>query len=95
MALTVALGGDARDDLTAIEANRRTSSPGAADKVISAIGRSILLLSEHPCMERRVELAPYREKPVPRTPDIILYRLVGDTILVLPIFYGRMDRPFP
>jgi toxin ParE1/3/4 len=95
MALTIELGGDARDALFAIDTHWRNHSTGAADKIIRAIGSSILLLSGHPWVGRSVQSAPYREKPVPRTPYIILYRLVGDTVLVLRIYDGRQNRSFP
>lgn len=95
MALTVAHGPDAENDLLSVQAYWAGHSPAAANRTIAAIANSILLLTEHPNSGRAVLSAPYREKPVPQTPYIILYRVVGDTLVVLRILHGRMDRPYP
>ena len=81
-------------DLVALRAYVDQDDPVAAQRVALHIIRSVeTLLPNSPEMGRPGRVPGTRELVIPRTPNIVPYRLVGDTIQVLRVFHGARRWP--
>jgi toxin ParE1/3/4 len=82
------------DDLVALRAYIEQDDPAAGQRVALHIVRNIeTLLSNHPEMGRPGRVPGTRELVIPKTPFIVPYRLVGNTIQILRIFHGARRWP--
>jgi toxin ParE1/3/4 len=81
-------------DLAALRAYIAQDDPAAARRVALHIIQNIeTLLSDRPEMGRPGRVPGTRELVIPRTPYIVPYRLVGNTIQVLRVFHGARRWP--
>ena len=81
-------------DLAALRAYIEQDDPAAAQRVALHIIRNVeTLLTENPGMGRPGRVPETRELVIPRTPYIVPYRVVGDTIQVLRVFHGARRWP--
>jgi toxin ParE1/3/4 len=81
-------------DLVALRAYIEQDDPAAAQRVALHIIRNVeTLLPNSPEMGRPGRVPGTRELVIPRTPYIVPYRLVGNTIQVLRIFHGARRWP--
>jgi len=81
-------------DLAALRAYIAQDDPAAAQRVALHIIRNVeTLLPNRPEMGRPGRIPGTRELVIPRTPYIVPYRLVGNTIKVLRVF--RSARQWP
>jgi toxin ParE1/3/4 len=85
---------EAIDDLSALRADIEQDDPAAAQRVALHIVTNIeTLLANNPEMGRPGRVPGTRELVILRTPFIVPYRLVGNTIQVLRIFHGARRWP--
>jgi toxin ParE1/3/4 len=85
---------EAIDDLVALRAYIEQDDPAAARRVALHIVESIeTLLSNNPEMGRPGRVPGTRELVIPRTPFVVPYRVVRNTIQVLRIFHGARRWP--
>ena len=76
-------------DLAALRAYIAQDDPAAAQRVALLIIRNIeTLLPDSAEIGRPGRVPGTRELVIPRTPFIVPYRLVGNTIQILRIFHG-------
>jgi toxin ParE1/3/4 len=81
-------------DLAALRAYIAQDDPAAARRVALHIIRNVeTLLSNSPEMGRPGRIPGTRELVIPRTPYIVPYRLVGNSIQVLRVFHGARRWP--
>ena len=81
-------------DLVALRAYIEEDNPAAAQRIALQILRNVeSLLSNRPQMGRPGRVPGTRELVIPRTPFIVPYRLVGNTIQVLRVFHGARRWP--
>jgi toxin ParE1/3/4 len=81
-------------DLAALRAYITQDDPAAAQRVALHIIRNVeTLLSSSPEMGRPGRVPGTRELVIPRTPYVVPYRLVGNTIQVLRVFHGARRWP--
>jgi toxin ParE1/3/4 len=81
-------------DLAALRAYIEQDDPAAAQRVALHIIRNVeTLLPESPDMGRPGRVPGTRELVIPRTPYIVPYRVVGNTIQVLRVFHGARRWP--
>ena len=81
-------------DLTALRACLAQDDPAAAQRVALHIVRNVAtLLPNSPEMGRPGRIPGTRELEIPRTPYIVPYRLVGNTIQVLRVFHSAHRWP--
>lgn len=87
---------EAVDDLVALRAYVEQDNPAAAQRIALHIIRNVeALLPDHPEMGRPGRVPGTRELVIPKTPFIVPYRVVGNTIQILRIFHGARRRPEP
>jgi toxin ParE1/3/4 len=85
---------EAIDDLAALRAYIEQDHPAAAQRVVLRIIENIeTLLSNNPEMGRPGRVPGTRELVIPRTPFIIPYRLLGNTLQILRIYHGARRWP--
>jgi len=76
-------------DLMALRAHIEQDNPAAAQRVALHIIHNIeTLLPNSPAMGRPGRVPGTRELVIARTPFIVPYRLIGNTIQILRIFHG-------
>jgi toxin ParE1/3/4 len=81
-------------DLAELRAYIEQDDPAAAQRIALRIIHSVeTLLPNNPGMGRPGRVPGTRELVIPRTPFIVPYRLVGDTIQVLRVFHGARKWP--
>jgi toxin ParE1/3/4 len=81
-------------DLVALRAYIEQDDPAAAQRVALHVIRNVeTLLANSPEMGRPGRVPGTRELVIPRTPYIVPYRLVGNTIQVLRVFHGARRWP--
>ena len=81
-------------DLVALRAHIEQDNPAAAQSVALHILHNVeTLLPNSPEMGRPGRVPGTRELVIPRTPFIVPYRLVGNTIQVLRVFHGARRWP--
>lgn len=81
-------------DLAALRAYIAQDDPAAAQRVALHIIRNVeTLLPNSPEMGRPGRVPGTRELVIPRTPYIVPYRLVGNTIQVLRVFHSARRWP--
>lgn len=81
-------------DLIALRTYIEEYNPAAAQRVALHIIHNVeTLLPSHPEMGRPGRVPGTRELVVPRTPYVVPYRLVGNTIQVLRVFHGARRWP--
>ena len=81
-------------DLAALRAYIAQDDPAAAQRVALLIIRNIeTLLPDSPEIGRPGRVPGTRELVIPKTPYIVPYRVVGDTIQVLRVFHGARRWP--
>ncbi len=85
---------EAIEDIASLRAFIEQDDPAAAQRVALHIVRNVeTLLSQHPEMGRPGRVPGTRELVIPRTPFIVPYRLVGNTIQVLRVYHGARRWP--
>ncbi len=85
---------EAIDDLAVLRAYIEEDDPAAARRVALHIIHNVeALLRNNPEMGRPGRVPGTRELVIPKTPFIVPYRLVGNTIQVLRIFHGARRWP--
>jgi toxin ParE1/3/4 len=85
---------EAINDLVALRAYIEQDDPKAAQRVALHIVRNIeILLPSNPDMGRPGRVPGTRELVIPKTPFIVPYRLVGNTVQILRIFHGARRWP--
>ena len=85
---------EAVEDLVALRAYIEQDNPAAAQRVALHIVQNVeTLLSKNPEMGRPGRVPGMRELVIPRTPFIVPYRVIGNTIQVLRIFHGARRWP--
>jgi toxin ParE1/3/4 len=81
-------------DLAALRAYIEQDNPAAAQRVAFHIIHNVeTLLPDNPQMGRPGRVPGTRELVIPKTPYIVPYRLVGNTIQVLRILHGARRWP--
>jgi toxin ParE1/3/4 len=81
-------------DLVALRAYISRDDPAAAQRVALHIIRNVeTLLPSSPEMGRPGRVPETRGLVIPRTPYIVPYRIVGNTIQVLRVFHGARRWP--
>jgi toxin ParE1/3/4 len=68
-------------------------NPKAANRIARALLEAVERLAELPHLGRPGRVAGTRELVVPGTPYVIPYRLRGDRLEVIAVFYGRQKWP--
>ena len=85
---------EAINDLAALRAYIEQDDPAAAQRVALHIIENVeTLLPRHPEIGRPGRIPGTRELVIPRTPFIVPYRLVGNSIQILRIFHGARRWP--
>jgi toxin ParE1/3/4 len=85
---------EAMEDIAALRAYIEKDDPAAARRVALHIVESIEnLLCDHPETGRSGRVPGTRELVIPRTPFIVPYRVVGNTIQILRVFHGARRWP--
>jgi len=81
-------------DLAALRSYIEQDDPAAAQRVALHIVTNVeRLLSNNPEMARPGRVPGTRELVIPRTPFIVLYRVVGNTLQVLRVFHSARRWP--
>ena len=81
-------------DLEHIRDTIAEADPAAATSVLVRIDHSITMLDTFPDLGRPGLVPGTREKPVPRTPYVVVYERVGAKELwILTIIHGRQRYP--
>jgi toxin ParE1/3/4 len=81
-------------DLVALRAHIEQDDPAAAQRVALHIIHNVeTLLPNSPEMGRPGRVPGTRELVIPRTPFIVPYRLVGNTIQLLRIYHSARQWP--
>ncbi len=80
-------------DLIALRADIEQDDPAAAQRVALHMRNVETLLPSSPEIGRPGRVPGTRELIIPRTPYIVPYRLVGNTIQVLRVFHGARRWP--
>jgi len=81
-------------DLVALRAYVEEDNPAAAQRIALHILHNVeSLLPNRPQMGRPGRVPGTRELVIPRTPFIVPYRLVGNTIQIVRVFHGARRWP--
>ena len=80
-------------DIDSINANIRSSNPMAAARVFTAIKSTADRLRRLPGFGPPGRQPGTREIVVPSTPYLVVYRLGGDTIVILRVLHGLQNWP--
>jgi len=85
---------EAINDLAALRAHIEQDDPAAAQRGVLRIIENVeTLLPDNPEMGRPGRVPGTRELVIPRTPFIVPYRLVGNTLQILRIYHGTRRWP--
>ena len=85
---------EAINDLAALRAYIEQDDPKAVQPVALHIVRNVeKLLPSNPEMGRPGQVPGTRELVIPKTPFIVPYRLVGNTVQILRVFHGARRWP--
>jgi toxin ParE1/3/4 len=85
---------EAIEDLAALRAYIEQDDPTAAQRVANHIIQNIeTLLARSPDMGRLGRVPGTRELVIPKTPFIVPYRVVGNTIQILRVYHGARRWP--
>jgi toxin ParE1/3/4 len=85
---------EAIDDLAALRAYIDQDNPAAAQRMVGRIIENVeTLLPNNPGMGRAGRVPGTRELVIPRTPFIVPYRLVDNTLQILRVYYGARRWP--
>jgi len=85
---------EAIDDLAALPAYIEQNNPAAAQRMVGRIIENLeTLLPNNPDMGRPGRVPGTRELVIPRTPFIVPYRVVGNTLQILRIYHGARRWP--
>jgi len=68
-------------------------SPRAAILVDERIGRQIEVLIDHPEFGRPGRVDDTRELVISKTPYVVAYHIIGDTIRILRVLHGKQLWP--
>jgi toxin ParE1/3/4 len=68
-------------------------NPPAALALIRAIRAAAKGLGEHPAMGRSGRVQGTRERVLPGTPFILVYRIKADAVTILRVLHGRQKWP--
>jgi len=68
-------------------------NPGAASRVVAAIGQKVDVLAVHPHLGRAGRVAGTRELVIAGTPYLVAYRIRGQQIAILAVFHGAQRWP--
>ncbi|WKL55751.1 type II toxin-antitoxin system RelE/ParE family toxin [Asticcacaulis sp. ZE23SCel15] len=90
--MTAKLLAHARADMRQAFNFIRAENPQSADKLITAIQKSISLIETKPFIGRFDPEDNTREWSIPRWPYVIVYRVSGENIDVLRVWHTRRDR---
>jgi toxin ParE1/3/4 len=92
--MTLVWSPEAIGDLAALRSYIEQDDPAAAQRIALHIIRIVeALLPNNPEMGRPGRVPGTRELVIPKTPFIVPYRLVGNTIQILRIFHGAHRWP--
>ena len=83
----------ALNDLFAAQTYVAQHNPQAAQAMAQRLWDAAQDLENHPQIGRPGHALDTRERVVPRTPYLIVYRLRHDTVEILCIWHGRRDWP--
>lgn len=81
----------ALNDLIEAQAYIAQQNPQAAQAMAQRLWDTARDLTDHPQIGRPGHAAGTRERAVPRTPYLIVYRLRNETVEILRLWYGRRD----
>lgn len=84
---------DAVYDLQALRQYIAQDKPSAASRVAKDILKTVNLLSKQPSMGRPGRVHGTRELIISRTPYIVPYRVINNTIEILRVLHGAMQWP--
>jgi toxin ParE1/3/4 len=85
---------EAIEDLAALRAYIEQDDKAAALRVaLHIVGTVETLLPNNSEMGRPGRVPGTRELVIPKTPFIVPYRVIGDTIQILRVFHGRRRWP--
>ena len=85
---------EAIDDLAALRAYIEQENPAAAQRIARHILQNVdTLLVSNPSIGRPGRVPGTRELVIPRTPFIVPYRVIGNTIQILRVFHGARRWP--
>ena len=71
----------------------KAENPGAALAMFDTIELQIAKLADHPNIGRVGRVEGTRELVITRTPYIVGYRIVGDTVEILTVLHGARQWP--
>lgn len=91
--MTLHLTEAARDDVRAIYTYYAERSPASAERVVGTILKAANGLTRFPLIGKPGAVEGTRERLVTRYPYRIVYRLEGETIVVLRIIHGAQQWP--
>lgn len=84
----------ARRDLRRIaEYYIETAGATTTAKIGREIGKTLLQISEHPEIGRKLETAPYRQLVISQYPFVILYRLTPTAARIIRILHQAQKKP--
>ncbi|TMK25285.1 MAG: type II toxin-antitoxin system RelE/ParE family toxin [Alphaproteobacteria bacterium] len=75
------------------QARIAADDPRVADQQVQRVLRAIARLVEFPRLGREGRISGTRELIVSRTPYLVAYRIIGDTIHILRVLHGRQRWP--
>lgn len=82
------------EDLISLRAYIAEESPAGARRIVLRILHDVEhLLPDNPSMGRAGRLPGTRELVIPRTPYIVPYRVVGETIQILRVYHSARRWP--
>jgi toxin ParE1/3/4 len=85
---------EAIQDLISLRAYIAEESPAGAQRIVLRILHDVEhLLPDNPQMGRPGRVPGTRELVIPRTPDIVPYRVQSATIQILRVFHGARRWP--
>ncbi len=85
---------EAIEDLSSLRTYIEQDDPKAARRVALRIVQNVeLLLAENPEMGRLGRVPGTRELVIPRTPFIVPYRIVMNTVQILRVYHGARRWP--
>jgi toxin ParE1/3/4 len=92
--MTIVWSPEAIEDLISLRAYIAEQSPAGAQRIVLRILHDIEhLLPDNPQMGRSGRVPGTRELIVPRTPYIVPYRLVSETIQILRVYHSARRWP--
>jgi toxin ParE1/3/4 len=91
--MNIAWSAEALGDLASLRAFIAQDDPMAAKRVALQILQSVKLLSDHPSAGRAGRVPGTRELVVPRTPDIVPYRVADNGIQIIRVYHATRRWP--